>query len=97
MPNATISRWVNAMAVCSVVSPAVEIFGGVTSTSSEQHIGLQQPRHKRNHGDFQKCISCLRLRDPVHRQSTSLMSIYSGCVQMRASIVIQRVIVDRLL
>ena len=52
MSNATISTWVNAMAICSTVSSAVEIFAGVTSTSSEQHIDLQQSRQKRDHGVF---------------------------------------------
>ena len=80
MSNDTISKWVNAMAVCSSVSSAVEIFAGVTLTSSEQHIDLQQPWQKRDHGDLQRFIYWLRLRDPVHRQSTSLLSIYSGCV-----------------
>ena len=80
MSDATICRWVNDMTVCSTVSSAVEIFAGVTLTSSERHIVLQQSQNKRDHGDFQKCISWLRLRNPVHVQSTSLMSIYCGCV-----------------
>ena len=80
MPNATISCGVIAMTVCSTVSLAFGIFVVVRLTSSEQHIDLQKSRQKRDHGDFQKFISWLRLRDPVHQQPTSLMPIYSGCI-----------------
>ena len=46
MFNASISRCVNAVVVCSTVSSAVEILASVTSTSSEKHIDLEQSQQK---------------------------------------------------
>ena len=52
--DATLNRLVNAMAVSSAVSMAIEMFTGVVSTSSEQYVDLHQARQERDYNDAKK-------------------------------------------
>ena len=56
--NLQFNRWVNAMAVSSSVSMAIEVFIGVVSTSSEQHVDLHQARQAHDYNDAKKSCHC---------------------------------------
>ena len=76
----TLAKWVHSMPASSKIVDAIEIFTGVESTTSEQHVELRESRRERDSADSKTLLEWLSLHNPFQRTSSHLVSLLSGVV-----------------
>jgi hypothetical protein len=79
--DSTLAKWVHAIPRCIPICDALEIFTGVRSHTSEQHVDLRASNTARDSKDYETLLHWLKLHSPFsYGEHKALVCVASGVV-----------------